>query len=109
MPRCPTPRQRCCGTSTWPTPSAAATAAGAGARVVFLPELTLSRYPADALPEGRPDATAESLEDGPTVTFAREAAAASGVTSAVMPRDEGTIVPVEVASELVPRNEDANR
>ncbi len=55
------------------------TAADTGARIVFLPELTLSRYPADALPEGRPDATAESLEDGPTVTFAREAAAASGV------------------------------
>ena len=55
------------------------TAADAGARIVFLPELTLSRYPADALPSGRPDATAESLEDGPTVTLAREAAAASGV------------------------------
>ena len=55
------------------------TAADAGARIVFLPELTLSRYPADALPTGRPDATAESLDDGPTVTFAREAAAASGV------------------------------
>ena len=56
-----------------------ATAADAGAAVVFLPELTLSRYLADALPIGRPDATAESLEDGPTVTFAREAAAASDV------------------------------
>ncbi len=55
------------------------TAAGAGARVVFLPELTLSRYPADALPSGRPDTTAESLEDGPTMAFAREAAAAAGV------------------------------
>lgn len=55
------------------------TAAGAGAEVVFLPELTLSRYPADALPSGRPDATAESLEDGPTMAFARAAAAESGV------------------------------
>lgn len=55
------------------------TAADAGAQVVFLPELTLSRYPADTLPTGRPDATAESLEDGPTVAFAREAAAATGV------------------------------
>ncbi|MBM6405006.1 hydrolase [Phycicoccus sp. CSK15P-2] len=54
------------------------TAAGAGARVVFLPELTLSRYPADTLPEGRPDTTAESLEDGPTTTFARAAAADTG-------------------------------
>ncbi|MBT9255668.1 hydrolase [Phycicoccus sp. MAQZ13P-2] len=55
------------------------TAADAGARVVFLPELTLSRYPADTLPTGRPDATAESLEDGPTMAFAREAAAAADV------------------------------
>lgn len=54
------------------------TAADAGARIVFLPELTLSRYPADTLPDGRPDATAEPLEDGPTVAFAREAAAATG-------------------------------
>ncbi len=54
------------------------TAAGAGARVVFLPELTLSRYPADTRPTGRPDATAESLEDGPTLAFAREAAADTG-------------------------------
>jgi N-carbamoylputrescine amidase len=50
------------------------TAADAGAQVVFLPELTLSRYPADTLPEGTPSDIAESLEDGPTVTFAREAA-----------------------------------
>ncbi len=57
-----------------------ATAAGAGARLVFLPELTLSRYPADTLPDGRPDVTAESLEDGPTVEFAREAAAATGAS-----------------------------
>ncbi len=55
------------------------TAAGAGARVVFLPELTLSRYPADTLPSGRADATAESLEDGPTMAFARAAAADTGV------------------------------
>lgn len=50
-------------------------AAGAGARIVFLPELTLSRYPADELPMGRADVTAESLFDGSTVTFARAAAA----------------------------------
>ncbi len=54
------------------------TAADAGARVVFLPELTLSRYPADTLPSGRPDATAESLEGGPTTAFARQAAAETG-------------------------------
>jgi N-carbamoylputrescine amidase len=56
-----------------------ATAAAAGAEVVFLPELTLSRYPADTRPEGSAAATAESLDDGPTLAFARRAAAASGV------------------------------
>jgi N-carbamoylputrescine amidase len=55
------------------------TAAGAGARIVFLPELTLSRYPADTIPTGTPAEVAESLEDGPTVTFAREAARDAGV------------------------------
>lgn len=54
-------------------------AAEAGARIVFLPELTLSRYPADTLPEGTPSAIAEDLESGPTVTFAREAARDFGV------------------------------
>lgn len=51
-----------------------AAAADAGASIVFLPELTLSRYPADTLPEGRADATAESLEQGPTRRFAAELA-----------------------------------
>lgn len=55
------------------------TAARAGARIVFLPELTLSRYPADLLPTGRAAELAEDLESGPTVRFAREAAAAYGV------------------------------
>ena len=55
------------------------TAAEAGAAIVFLPELTLSRYPADTLPEGTPSATAEDLETGATVTFAREAARDFGV------------------------------
>ena len=54
-------------------------AADAGARVVFLPELTLSRYPADSLPTGTPGDLAEALDDGPTMTFAREAARESGV------------------------------
>lgn len=54
-------------------------AAGAGAKVVFLPELTLSRYPADTRPTGTPSAAAEPLEDGPTVKFARAAAAANGI------------------------------
>jgi N-carbamoylputrescine amidase len=56
-----------------------ATAASAGASVVFLPELTLSRYPADTKPEGVPADLTETLEGGPTHTFAAAAAAASGV------------------------------
>lgn len=56
-----------------------ATAAQAGAKVVFLPELTLSRYPADTLPSGRPADIAERLEGGPTHTFAAEAAKANDV------------------------------
>lgn len=49
-------------------------AARSGAQLVFLPEITFLRYPADALPTGRPDADAESIDDGPSVLFAREAA-----------------------------------
>ena len=48
--------------------------AGAGANVVFLPELTLSRYPADTRPDGPADATAEDLESGPSLALARELA-----------------------------------
>ena len=55
------------------------TAAEAGASIVFLPELTLSRYPADTLPEGTPSATDEDLDTGATVTFARAAARDFGV------------------------------
>lgn len=51
-------------------------AATSGAAVVFLPELTLSRYPADTVPESSPGATAEELLTGPTFTFAAEAARA---------------------------------
>jgi N-carbamoylputrescine amidase len=49
-------------------------AAARGAKVVFLPELTLSRYPADTLPEYTPSSIAEDLETGPTLAFARRAA-----------------------------------
>jgi N-carbamoylputrescine amidase len=56
-----------------------AAAAGRGAQIVFLPEIALLRYPADTLPTGRADALAEDLETGPSVTFARRAAAAHGV------------------------------
>lgn len=50
-------------------------AAASGARIVFLPELTLSRYPADVLPAGVAADTAENLADGPTLAFAARAAA----------------------------------
>ena len=40
-----------------------------GAQVVFLPELTLSRYPADVCPTGVPVETAEDLATGPTMTL----------------------------------------
>jgi len=55
------------------------TAADAGASVVCLPELTLSRYPADTKPGADAAATAEDLESGPAYTFAAKAAADAGV------------------------------
>ena len=45
-----------------------------GAQIVFLPEVTLVRYPADTLPDGPANALAEDLDSGPTVEFARAAA-----------------------------------
>lgn len=45
-----------------------------GAQIVFLPEVTLARYPADTLPDGPANALAEDLDAGPTVAFARAAA-----------------------------------
>ena len=56
-----------------------ASAVGAGAKIVFLPELTLSRYMADTKPDFTPNSLAESLEDGPTYRFAAEAAAKHNV------------------------------
>ncbi|MEU4625765.1 nitrilase-related carbon-nitrogen hydrolase [Actinoplanes sp. NPDC023801] len=56
-----------------------AQAAGAGAEVVFLPELTLSRYPAFEEPAGKPVESAEDLETGPTVALAAEAARRHGI------------------------------
>jgi N-carbamoylputrescine amidase len=55
------------------------TAAEAGAQVIFLPELSLSRYPADTRPDADATATAEDLGSGPTYTFAAKAAADTGV------------------------------
>lgn len=50
------------------------TAAERGARIVFLPEVTLARYPADTLPTGSATELAEDLGSGPTLAFARAAA-----------------------------------
>ena len=55
--------------------SGIARAAKHGARIVFLPELTLSKYPAFVVPNPlRADESAEELETGPTVAFARDMA-----------------------------------
>jgi len=51
-----------------------AQAAQQGAEIVFLPELTLSRYPADTKPTVQADQTAEPLVGGPTHLFAAAAA-----------------------------------
>lgn len=56
-----------------------ATAARAGAQIVFLQELTLSRYPADVQPSGVPNATAEHLLDGQTFELASTAAKEHGI------------------------------
>jgi N-carbamoylputrescine amidase len=56
-----------------------ASAVAEGAEVVFLPELTLLRYPADIRPSGRPAELAEDLVGGPTFRFAADAARAHGV------------------------------
>lgn len=54
-------------------------AAKEGAQIVFLQELTLSRYMADEKPTGVPNALAEVLIDGPTHKFAAAAAKANNV------------------------------
>ena len=54
-------------------------AAALGAKVVFLPELTLSKYPADQRATGVPGDQAEDLLTGPTFDFATRAAAAYDV------------------------------
>lgn len=58
---------------------AIAQAAAAGARIVYLPELTLSRYPAFQAPAGMPSTDAEEVATGPTVRFAAEAARRHGL------------------------------
>ena len=54
-------------------------AAGHGAAVVFLPEITLLRYPADTPAGPNPTALAEDLTGGPTFELAASAAIANGV------------------------------
>lgn len=54
-------------------------AAENGAEIVFLPELTLSRYPADVCPTGVPSETAEPLSTGPTFSFVSTLAKELGV------------------------------
>lgn len=54
-------------------------AAAEGAQAVFLPEITLLKYPADVPAGSDPGAAAENLADGPTFTLAAEAATANGV------------------------------
>ncbi len=54
-------------------------AAAQGAKIVFLPELTLSRYPADVMPTGEVLPLAEPLEGGPTHAFAAAAARANNI------------------------------
>lgn len=54
-------------------------AADNGAEIVFLPELTLSRYPADVCPTSVPSETAESLVGGETYSFVSRLAKELGV------------------------------
>lgn len=87
-------------------------AAGEGARVVFLPEITLLRYPADVPAGPDPGAAAEDLEGGPTFALAAEAATANGIFVHASlyekaPADDGlgfnTAILVSPGGELVAR------
>jgi N-carbamoylputrescine amidase len=87
-------------------------AAGEGARVVFLPEITLLRYPADKPGGPNPGAAAEDLIGGPTFDLAAEAATANGIFVHASlyeraPADDGlgfnTAILVSPAGELVAR------
>jgi N-carbamoylputrescine amidase len=60
--------------------AAIAEAASRGAGIVFLPEITLLRYPADVIPDPTEAAhSAEDLATGPSLALARRAAAANNV------------------------------
>jgi len=89
-------------------------AAGAGARMVFLPEITLLRYPADGVPPPgtRADELAEPLVGGPTHALAARAAAEYGIhvhaslyerTGAADGRGLNTAIVVAPSGEIVAR------
>jgi N-carbamoylputrescine amidase len=87
-------------------------AAEQGARIVFLQELTLSRYPADKKPDGVPSKIAEVLEGGKTHTFASKAAKMYGVIvhaslyeKADLPDGRGlnTAIMVEPSGKIIAR------
>lgn len=89
-----------------------AAAAKHEAKVVFLPELTLSKYPAFVRGGENPGRTAEDLLTGPTFTFAAKAASEHGVfvhASLYERADEGdglgfnTAILISPAGELVGR------
>jgi N-carbamoylputrescine amidase len=82
--------------------------AEAGAHIAFLPEITLSRYPADTIPTGVASKQAEDLTTGPTVTFARAAAARAGIyvhTSLYRTADEGDGLGLNTAVIVSPRGD----
>ncbi|MDJ0338112.1 nitrilase-related carbon-nitrogen hydrolase [Cryobacterium sp. PH31-O1] len=91
-------------------------AAEAGARVVFLPELTLSKYPGNVRAQGVPKDAAEDLLTGPTFTFAAEQARLHGVVVHASlferpadddepgdPRGYNTAIMVSAGGELIGR------
>ncbi|MEE9964555.1 MAG: hydrolase [Propionicimonas sp.] len=89
-----------------------ASAAAAGAEIVFLSEITLMRYPADVKPTGRPADLTEPLTEGPTFALASEAAKAHNVivhaslyerADAEDGRGYNTAIVVSPAGELLAR------
>lgn len=89
-----------------------ASAASAGAEIVFLSEITLMRYPADVKPTGRPADLTEPLTEGPTFALAAEAAKAHNVivhtslyerADAEDGRGYNTAIVVSPAGELLAR------
>jgi N-carbamoylputrescine amidase len=87
-------------------------AANSGAKIVFLQELTLSRYPADTKPLGTPAAIAEELVGGKTHLFASRAAKEHGVlvhaslyekNEAADGRGLNTAILVNPAGEIIAR------